>query len=178
MEIWKPIRDFARYEASSLGRIRSIDHVAFDGSRRSGRILKSAVTLSSCGKVSRLHLNLRRDGKSFSKFVHRLVLETFVGPCPENMEGCHNDGNPRNNRLSNLRWDTHEANRADMLLHGTTTKPPVHRGEAHPQATLSDEQVAEIRSAVYERGIYSSLARRYGVAPITIRRLYKGESRA
>jgi hypothetical protein len=33
------------------------------------------------------------------------------------METCHNNGNPADNRLENLRWDTHVANEADKRLH-------------------------------------------------------------
>jgi hypothetical protein len=35
------------------------------------------------------------------------------------MEGCHGDGDPANNRLSNLRWDTHSGNVQDSLAHRT-----------------------------------------------------------
>jgi len=51
--------------------------------------------------------------------AHRLVLETFTGPCPSGMEGCHNDGNPKNLFRENLRWDTHKNNSKDMSKHGT-----------------------------------------------------------
>ncbi len=54
------------------------------------------------------------------RLVHRLILEAFVGPCPRGKESCHfPDRNPTNNRLENLRWDTHAANGRDMALHGT-----------------------------------------------------------
>lgn len=52
-------------------------------------------------------------------FVHVLVLEVFVGPCPSGMEGCHANGDPSDNRLVNLRWDTHSANMRDAMRHGT-----------------------------------------------------------
>ncbi len=52
-------------------------------------------------------------------YVHVLVLTAFRGHCPAGMEGCHNDGDPKNNRLSNLRWDTHSANQKDGFRHGT-----------------------------------------------------------
>jgi hypothetical protein len=62
------------------------------------------------------------DGRRFAKTfkVHRLVLMTFLGPCPEGMEACHfPDRDVSNNRLENLRWDTKKANAFDQYLHGT-----------------------------------------------------------
>jgi hypothetical protein len=47
-----------------------------------------------------------------------LVLEAFVGPCPDGLEACHWDDDPTNNRLSNLRWDTSIANKRDMARNG------------------------------------------------------------
>lgn len=46
--------------------------------------------------------------------VHRLVLEAFVGPCPEGKQACHwPDPDKENNRLDNLRWDTAVENARD-----------------------------------------------------------------
>ena len=39
-----------------------------------------------------------------SRRVHRLVLETFIGPCPEGFVGHHVDGNTLNNAARNLGW--------------------------------------------------------------------------
>lgn len=39
-----------------------------------------------------------------SRPVHRLVLETFIGPCPDGQEARHLDGDATNNRLENLAW--------------------------------------------------------------------------
>ena len=53
------------------------------------------------------------------EFVHVLVLKAFIGPCPDGTECCHNDGNPANNAISNLRWDTRSGNIFDAVRHGT-----------------------------------------------------------
>lgn len=66
----------------------------------------------------RLFVILRRDGKRYSRQIHRLVLESYVGPCPAGLEGCHNDGNHRNNDLENLRWGTRQSNCDDRRRHG------------------------------------------------------------
>lgn len=56
-------------------------------------------------------------------YVHRLVLEAFVGPSLPGMHGCHNNGKPSDNRIENLRWDTRAGNFADKWKHGTMPKP-------------------------------------------------------
>ena len=59
-------------------------------------------------------------GRVYCRYVHRLVLEAFVGPCPPNMVACHNDGDTRNNKLDNLRWGTQQENNEDKKTHDTT----------------------------------------------------------
>lgn len=54
---------------------------------------------------------------------HRAVLEAFVGPCPEGMQACHNNGDCADNRLANLRWDTPQGNAQDRIAHGTQYRP-------------------------------------------------------
>lgn len=83
-----------------------------------------------------------RDGKQCKKLAHRLVLEAFVGPCPEGMQCRHLDGNPQNNHVSNLCWGTAKENAGDKRRHGTQ----VHLcGEKSGSAKLTFEEVCEIR---------------------------------
>lgn len=90
--------------------------------------------------------------------VHRLVLEAFIGPCPPGMEACHNDGNPRNNALSNLRWDTSENNSADKIRHGRA-----NRGERHGLSYLKANVVKKIRK-MHKKGIgYKKLAKLFNI---------------
>jgi hypothetical protein len=87
-----------------------------------------------------LLVNIHREGKKSPVGVHRLVLETFVGPCPKGMEACHNNGIRADNRPTNLRWDTRKNNHADKKLHGTQ-----QCGERSGNAKLTNAQVIEIR---------------------------------
>lgn len=86
-----------------------------------------------------LYFRLRRGGKTLKRYVHRLVLETFVGPCPEGMEGCHGDGDRANCHLENLRWDTPVNNQADKIEHGTT-----NRGTRQGHSKLNEQDVRDI----------------------------------
>lgn len=93
------------------------------------------------------------------RLVCRLVLHAFIGPCPDGMECCHNDGNPGNNHLENLRWDTHKANSLDMVRHGTST-----RGVRSPFAKLTDQKVVELRARIAAGESASAVARDLGVS--------------
>jgi HNH endonuclease/NUMOD4 motif len=59
---------------------------------------------------------LSKNGRNKRAFVHRLVLEAFVGPCPVGLECCHRDHVKSNNCLQNLRWDTRENNYMDSII--------------------------------------------------------------
>lgn len=103
--------------------------------------------------------------------VHRLVLEAFVGPCPEGMEACHADGNRTNNALSNLRWDTPKANAADRERHGKT-----YRGERIRLAKLTPERVLQIRAEYAAGTPHRHLAARHGVNESTTRAIIAGRA--
>jgi hypothetical protein len=102
-ERWKPVVGFERFEVSNEGRVRS----------PSGRILNART---STGNYHVVTFNI--NGRKETRRIHRVVLEAFVGPAPEGTFGCHIDGNPANNRLSNLRWDTQANNLRDVVGHG------------------------------------------------------------
>lgn len=115
-EEWKPIPGYEGYEVSNHGRVRSLDRTVQlkDGRtrRQKGRALKPWVIQGY------LYVSLYKGRKVKKKRIHRLVLEAFVGPCPEGMECLHGDGNPANNRLDNLRWASPSDNNLDTVKHG------------------------------------------------------------
>lgn len=114
LENWRPVVGFEGiYSVSNLGRVQC-DHLK-QGGRWHRHLLKSKVA----NQTGYLSVGLFREGHSSTKYIHRLVLEAFVGPCPKGMECCHNDGDRTNPRLDNLRWDTRSGNQADRIRHGT-----------------------------------------------------------
>lgn len=100
------------YEVSDHGRVRSLPRLAGNvrPRRRPGQHLAGRPTLGG-------YLRVQMAGQD--KYIHRLVLEAFVAPCPDGMEACHNDGDRTNNHISNLRWDTRLGNCQDIIAHGT-----------------------------------------------------------
>src|SRR5689334_9152154 len=70
------------------------------------------------GRKGYLLLTLRRNRKSYGRWVHRIILEAFVGPRPPKHEACHfPDRNPANNAISNLAWGTRKQNELDKAIH-------------------------------------------------------------
>lgn len=96
--------------------------------------------------------------------VHKIVLITFVGPAPDGMECRHFPDNTRtNNRLENLSWGTKKQNQADRIACGTDS-----RGEKHPLAKFSHDQVRLIRERAANGEKHEAIAESYGVRRATI----------
>lgn len=113
-ERWRPVVGYeGHYEVSDQGRVRS-----YVRQQQAGRILRPRASKSRDHRNPGWTVALFRGGRRENHLIHRLVLTAFVGPCPEGMEGCHWNDDASDNRLSNLRWDTHSANTQDKLRNG------------------------------------------------------------
>lgn len=136
-EKWKPCPGYPHYYVSNQGNVKSIgrDIVYEDGRIQpiKTRILKAYIDKEGYYLVS----IKSKDGKYKTRRIHRLVLEAFIGPCPKNMEARHTDGDPSNNKLSNLTWSTHIDNMHDQKVHGTIYLPS--------NAKISKKQILAIR---------------------------------
>lgn len=118
-EQWRPVPNYeGRYEVSDLGRVRTMERVIpyIDGRRR--RVQR---------RIRKTHLDTRgylavgltdSAGRRRTRAVHVLVAAAWLGPRPDGMEVCHNDGDKTNPRLDNLRYDTRVENARDVVRHG------------------------------------------------------------
>lgn len=114
MERWLEVPGFeGRYEVSDLGRVRSMDYID-----SVGRFRRSAIKTQRESPMGYKIVSLYVNGTNSCRFVHTLVLAAFVGPRPSRHVGCHEDDNPSNNRLANLRWKTQKQNQDDCVARG------------------------------------------------------------
>ena len=151
MEEWRDVVGFeGLYKVSNFGRIQTV---------KTGKIKEQTISKAD----NRPYLSLWKNNKIKVCRPHKLVMEAFVSLRPEGLECCHNDGNPQNNHLSNLRWDTPKNNHADKVKHGTT-----NRGEQCGTAKLTLEQVRAIRQ---DTRLQRIIAAEYGVKDNTISRI-------
>ena len=117
-EQWKPIERFENYEVSSLGNVRSLNY----GNTEEIRALKSRKNKGGYSII-----NLHKNGKQYTKIIHRLVAQAFI-PNPENKkEVNHIDGNKENNAITNLEWCTGKENKQHAWKIGLCR--PIHHTE-------------------------------------------------
>ena len=142
LEEWREVRGYeGLYEVSDMGRVRSLDRVvhlsensvrpACD-SLRKGRILKPEKDTRGGYMI----VNLSKDGSVKKKKIHRLVMEAFVGECPEGYQVNHLDENPENNALLNLEYVTCKEN----INYGSRTEK-VMRKISKPVVQMLDGKV-------------------------------------
>lgn len=117
------------YEITSRGNVYSL---------KNGKRIKIKQRTNKAGYKS---VELSKNGRTKFYYVHRLVLEAFVGSCPEGMECRHfPDRDPANNNLWNLSWSDRVTNHADKIIHGTS-----FRGIKVNTAKLTPKLVRRIR---------------------------------
>lgn len=127
IEQWRPVPDFeGHYEVSDHGRVRSVTRDVVSHSDNRTRTFKSRI-LSPELRHGYNVVQLSKGGIRQKLYVHRLVLMAFVGEPEPGMECCHNNDIRDDNRLVNLRWDTHQSNVDDCRLRGRVRNHNVNR---------------------------------------------------
>ena len=105
-EEWKDIPEFEGiYQASNLGRVKSLERIDALGRRVKEKILKPLITRNGYYQVG---LWKNSNEKWYS--VHRLVWIAFNEPIPEGLQVNHINEIKSDNRLSNLNLMTSKEN--------------------------------------------------------------------
>lgn len=159
-EEWKAVVGYeGLYEVSSAGRVRSLDRLDSIGRPRKGHERK----LSVWGRSITVSLD---NGWSKTFAVHRLVLEAFVGPCPEEWEAHHKNGDLRDNRLENLQWGPlTEANRGS------------NRGTDNGMAKYTEADFEEMERRYMEGTHVAEIAEAFETSADMVYRVLRGEAR-
>ena len=117
-EQWRPVPGYeGYYEVSDHGNVRSVDRVVPRG--KGTLTVRGSDTAQFPDPGGYRRANLHKDGINTLLLVHRIVMLAFGGPPSGDQIVCHNDGDPTNNHIDNLRWGTHSSNMYDKRAHGT-----------------------------------------------------------
>jgi hypothetical protein len=115
---WAPIPGYSGYEASDEGEVRSVPRTV-STIRGTWTYRGRPIRGGRDRKGRRMAAITSDDRVSRSYSIGTLVLMAHVGPRPTGLEVCHNNGDCSDDRLSNLRWDTHLENMRDIGRHGS-----------------------------------------------------------
>jgi hypothetical protein len=167
-EVWKDIitipyhqAEWPYHQVSNYGRVRALP---------GGRISQRIVTEIEVRKLAKTNGYVSIKQGRCNLYVHHLVLNAFVGPCPPGLECRHLNGDRSDNRWpENLIWGTWEENYEDRIRHGTDL-----RGERHPNSKFTQSEVDYIRSHQNSRGLIAKLAREFNVSWNAIRDIRTG----
>lgn len=167
---WCPLKGWEGiYEISSHGQIRSLERLIKNGKalyKSKVRILKGVDR-----RDGYLSITLK-DGDHLERWlIHRLVLTTFVGPCPDGMEALHGpDRNRQNNKLCNLRWGTRADNEYDKIAHGIS-----NRGERQWNSKLTSGDISEMFGMQKAGHSQTTIARYFRIHPSHVSKTFSGQ---
>ena len=167
MEVWKDIPGYeGYYQASNMGRVRSVSRRRMDGLWKTGRVLKPDRLKDGYEQVA-LKVNKHTDYEK----VHRLVALTFIANPEGKPQVNHKNGIKHDNMVENLEWMTCSENtlHAYRVLGVQPSCGP--KGKPSPLRKLSDEQVDAIRKDPRTR---TAIAKDYGVCQQTISNIKLG----
>ena len=156
-EIWKDIKGYEGvYQISDKGNVKSLERIVKSKSnltrKQHEKILKQGTTGDGYPIVV-----LRKDNKSKTLSVHRLMVTNFKALESDDFEVNHIDGVKCNNLLSNLEV----VDRSENMKHAS------RKGLRFMKLTETD--VTEIRNTYQEGKItQKQIATKYGVSKQTI----------
>lgn len=172
-EEWRPVLGYeGLYEASSEGRVRGCSRVRKSRSNRQAKV-GARLIMPHKSKPPHNHwtITLANGCGKHTEPLHAIILSAFQWPPLAGMQCRHIDGNPDNNRLVNLEWGTAAENAADRDRHETTA-----RGSRNAAATLTENQVREIKSRLGKHGEGKRLAKEFGVTETVISLIRRGKT--
>lgn len=168
MELWKDIPGYeGRYQASTEGRIRSVDRIVFSRNRFTGNPFPRTIhgQILKPGRYCKTgHQSVVLGRGTNGKPVHQLIMRTFVGEPCEGQEVRHKNGNPTDNRLENLEYGTRTENILDVF----------RQGKAWRKLTADDVQA--IRRALSMGRPGAAIANEYGVSRSSISSIKQGRT--
>lgn len=108
-EIWKDVKNFeGLYKVSNLGNVKSVKREIISEKRTNQKWAEKNIKPFNNG-YGYLVVHLRKNGKRYVRYIHRIVIESFVGDIGNN-DINHKDFNRKNNILSNLEILTRKEN--------------------------------------------------------------------
>jgi len=168
-ETWKPAYQYEEaYAVSDQGRVMRTKRGPHT---RPGLILKP-----SNGRRSYKRVGLRDGGPLRLIQLHRLVWQSFNGPIQPGLQINHKNGQPDDNRLSNLEVCTASENNLHAFRElGRKPNLNPNKGEKNGRAKLTRADVARIKELRGEGWTQQRIADLFGVNQTTVSLILLGK---
>jgi hypothetical protein len=146
--IWKPVFGFeSLYIINGKGVIKSLH------SKNPGKVIKPRLD-----RAGYFTVRLNKAGKSYTKYVHRLIAEAFVDNLFDKLIINHLDGNKTNNSIKNLQWVNHcenikHAYQAGLFIKATKEKAVID--------SCTGQRYKSVREAAEQNGLKYATCKNY-----------------
>lgn len=146
-----------------------------------GRILnckgaqENLVTISFINGYQNLPLKQQVNGKSTSRYVHKLVAEHFLERKPDDAYVIHLNYDKKDNHVSNLKWAT----KAEKENHQFTNPEYLATPRKRTYSKLSEAKVRLIKRKIFDpnrRTRLKMIARQFGISEMQLYRIKSGEN--
>jgi len=167
------------YEVSNYGRLRSFQQTAASDPNKDGNPMANKPSSKPIkGSVIQGYrsLNIRSEGKTLNRYVHKLVAEHFVNRSqPDQTFVIHLDHDKQNNYYLNLKWVT----RNEMIEHNRNN--PNLKNRQLPRQTrnykLTESKVRIIKKLLLnDKNRLKMIAKQFGITHTQLNRIRSGEN--
>lgn len=169
--LFRPIEGFPNYCVTTEGIIWSQLLGGKRNSRKTGSWHKLALRETNSGYI-RCELYKFDRIRPYYFRVHTLVLNSFMSERLNGTECRHINGNRHDNRITNIKWSTHEENMNDRSSHG---KSPF--GSKHALSKLIESDIYKIIE-LYDNGrglTQQQIGDKFGVHRMTVGKILNGK---
>lgn len=171
--VFEGIENPPRYDVSNYGRLRS-----FQSTTRLKKAEDSSSSTIIKGSVIQGYrsLNIRSDGKTLNRYVHKLVAEYFLENAqPDQTFVIHLDHDKLNNFYQNLQWVTKE----EMIEHNRNNpnlkNRPVVRQTSNYKLTESKVKIIK-KLLKNDKNRLKMIAKQFGITHTQLNRIRSGEN--
>lgn len=170
-EIWKDVKGFeGMYQVSNQGRVKAL---ACEHRHWCGRMIpqpERLLTLTRHTGGYRMVALKSGERSGIKRFVHRLVVDAFVGD-GAGRDVNHIDGDKTNNRMENLEY----CDRLHNVRHAIATGLQDNSGERNGMAKNTPATVIKAHGMVRDGASYEAAGRATGMSGSMVEQIVKGK---
>jgi len=164
-EVWKDVEGYEDiYQVSNIGNVKSKRF--WTGSKY---IYRDKILKPSKSSSGYLQVIFSKNGKTKSKFIHKLVASAFLENKNNYKEVNHKDENKENNNINNLEWCNHKYN----MNYGNIKEKLAKKKEKRVAKYDKDGNLISIYNSIKEASIKNNVQSNAVVACCKYKKGYK-----